>query len=108
MALGVTIVKVGVFGDLKYTIADLDWDSSYPTGGEALTPEQVGLTAVYGSFDVGSAAAATLKVDTRYDTTNEKIQAFGSNANAAVVEDAECVSTDDLSALTNRVLFLGI
>lgn len=107
MAVAVTIVKVGVFGDLKYTVADLAWDSSYPTGGEALTPEQLGLSVVVGSFDVGSAAAAALKVDTRYDTTNEKIQAFGSAANAGIVEDAEISSTDDLSALTNRVLFLG-
>lgn len=109
MALTVgTTVKDGVFGDLRYRIVPITWDSSYPTGGLALTPAQVGLTTIYGAESVGAGAAATAAVDISYDTTNQKLQAYGADGAAAGIATLkEIANTTNLSTVTTTILFLG-
>jgi hypothetical protein len=47
MALSLTEIERGVMGDLNYAILDIDFDSSYPTGGESLTANDVGMDAIH-------------------------------------------------------------
>ncbi len=46
MALTITEKNRSVFGNKKIVIADIDFDTSYPTGGEGLTAANLGLTGV--------------------------------------------------------------
>jgi hypothetical protein len=110
MALTVAVpTKQGVIGDLKYTIVNITWDSSYATGGLALTAAAVGLTTVYGVLTLGSTGAGpTGLVEGNYDTANAKLQAFGGDGAAAtIVQLKEITSTTNLSAITSILLFIG-
>lgn len=46
MAANVAIVKRLKMGNAKASIVDITFDSSYPTGGESVTPQQVGLEVI--------------------------------------------------------------
>jgi hypothetical protein len=97
----------GGFGDLKVSIADVTFDSSYATGGEALTPEQVGLTAILGAFTVGI-VSGTFYVAVSFDATNAKLMAFGGDGAAAgIAQLKEVASAVDLSACRLKVCFIG-
>jgi hypothetical protein len=110
MALTVaTPTKVGVIGDLKYTFVTITWDNSYPTGGLALTPGQVGLTQVLGvqGFGTGGAASTAL-VEVSYDTTNSKLQAFGADGAAAGIANLkEIPNATNIATITTNCLFVG-
>lgn len=87
--MGLTLAKVddGVRGDQRYSVYTATFDSDYASGGESLTPANVGLwkidyvnaeiTAVGGTVNVASAA---------YDATNQKLQLFDETP-AAVTGD---------------------
>lgn len=109
MALTVAApTKQGVFGDLRYVIVNITWDSSYPTGGLALTPKQVGLNQILGCESIGAGAAATAAVDISYDTTNQKLQAFGADGAAAGIANLkEIANATNLSTITTTAIFLG-
>ena len=47
MALTITVNKRGIIGDLRYADISLAWDSSYPTGGESLTPADAGFDSFH-------------------------------------------------------------
>lgn len=46
MALTTTFVRRSVFGNRRVTVADVDFDSSYPTGGESLTATNLGMSVL--------------------------------------------------------------
>lgn len=48
MSATVSIVKRIKMGNAKASIVDITFDASYPTGGESVTPGQVGLEVVQG------------------------------------------------------------
>lgn len=78
--------------------AILAFDSSYPTGGESLTPEQVGLTQIEGMAVIGGNAGYSLE----YDINNSKVKVF----DGAGTEVPDTTGLDqDLSAV--RVIFYG-
>ena len=95
-------------GNLKAVLVDLTFDSSYPTGGEVLTPSLVGLTTI---VHVSSAYALhstpTTAVGVVWNPATGKLIALYSTANASNVPIAEAGSTDDLSAFTCRCMIYG-
>lgn len=107
MALGtVTVVKQGIFGDMKYTFADvqLTAGANYTTGGEPFDVAQIpGCTGtLYGVDIVGGAGGnGYLPV---WDSTNKKLMVFqGDNANAAAAPAIQVPGNTNLSAVTVRV-----
>jgi hypothetical protein len=46
MALTLTVNNEGVVGDLRYKVLSVAFDSSYPTGGESLTPGDLGWDSI--------------------------------------------------------------
>lgn len=108
MALTVAApARQGVIGNFRYSIVDITWDSSYATGGEALTPAQVGLSEILYCTDVGNYDAQG-KTVVAYDAANDKLAAYGGDGGAAgVVNLKEVANATDLSTVTQTVLFLG-
>lgn len=134
MAASVTVKKKNKFGNGYAVTADVTFDSSYPTGGEALTAQQFGLTVI--DFVLPSPAAGYIF---EFDHANSKLKAFtptavsmsgtagvagadntvvavsatsigvsGAGVAAAVKNAAaEVANTTDLSAVTVRVLAVG-
>lgn len=100
MALTVSIVEKFVVGSRLGVVADITFDSSYTTGGEDITPQQLGFRNSLSYFSSGVARnATTASLDVRHNRTVGKIQAFTSNA--------EVASTTDLSAYVVRVFAIG-
>ena len=121
MALTVTAVKritkrADEFGGIKLGIFDIDFDSSYPTGGEAIAASNFQWTGLYGltmlgttyfarSWLYGMTPRATTDTEAaagyyiRYDQENAKLMAYD-----AAGQEAD---TTDLSGVTARVLAVG-
>lgn len=83
MSLTVSEIARSVFGNKRIVISEVTFDSSYATGGEALTAATLGLSTIDALFvDAGAAAAGTTGVVVKYDKTNSKLQAFGAPASS--------------------------
>lgn len=95
MAATVTIVKRSKYLNRKVTIADVALDNSYPTGGEAVTPSQFGLSSIDQVIIDGGNGYRP-----QFDYTNNKIKVYTSAG-------TETTNTTDLSALTLRVQAVG-
>ena len=106
MALTVTPRQNFVIGDRRAVIADVDFDSSYPTGGEDLLPTTLGFTSRADFVLVEPAGGYTFE----YDHTNSKVIARqGDNPNAAAAPAVQVPNTTNLSAVTGvRVLAIGV
>jgi len=134
LSASVAIKKTFKFGNGRGVVADVAMDSSYPTDGEALTPQQFGLTVL--NFVLPSPASGYLF---EFDHANSKLKAFtptslsmagtagtaGANntvmkvsdtaigvsgtGTAAAVKNAatEVANATDLSAVTVRVIAIG-
>lgn len=87
-----------------YVVCDIDFDSSYPTGGESLTPGNVGLVGI--DFCVITAKSGYVF---EYDYTNQKLMAYWPDYNettAGVL--VEVANTTDLSGVTDvKGFFIG-
>lgn len=68
MALAIASLKKDVFGNKRVHSGQITFDSSYPAGGEALTPETLGLHVVESFYAVGAAGFYF-----EYDYTNKKL-----------------------------------
>lgn len=95
---------VGTPGTFRETVYDVTLDSSYPTGGEAISGKDVGLFSIYGLEAIGVSTVAGTAPTTGYtfqwDFKNGKLQVFSSGGsvgahshslllkNAAVVDGA--------------------
>jgi hypothetical protein len=96
MALVVTMKKMLKASNIKINTIDVAFDNSYPTGGETLTPQQMGLSNV----------EAVIPLNTKgymmeYDAANKKLMAYyGDNNNANDGPMVEVADTTDLSAIT--------
>lgn len=71
MALTITIIKRSNIGGAKAVVADIDFDSSYPTGGESLTAANLGLDTV--SLVLASPKSGFTY---EYDYTGSKLKAL--------------------------------
>jgi hypothetical protein len=96
MALTVRKVASFVSGDRRTVVADVTFDNSYVTGGEALTARDFGLTLALTS--VHPAPTITGHV-CPYDAANSKLMAFRGGS--------EIANATDLSTVTTRVTAVG-
>jgi len=137
--MSVTLTKVAdsdnVVGRFRSVMYDMAFDNSYPAGGEAITPANVGLSKILG-VTVKGGNAAHPKLIYGWDTTNNKLLAFfptggataaptslanpivtTGSATASAVDavtpnitpgqGVEVGATADLSSITLRVEFIG-
>lgn len=97
--MALTVAQVGntaVMGNLKAVVADITFDSSYPTGGEDLNPSTLGLSFV--RFLVADGSEGYNLV---YDYANSKLLAYGSTAGT------EVAAATNLSTVSCRVFAVG-
>lgn len=96
---------LGGAGNRNINICDIDFDASYATGGEALTPATVGMQ----QFDLVLCESAVGYVF-RYDYTANTLLAYWADNNG--VADSALIQVPDttnLSAVTNvRTLIIGV
>ena len=116
MALTITEIHRSVFGNKRVITADVDFDASYPTGGEALAPADVGLAGfdivLTSAMSISNTAtpntAADLGHTPTYDYTNEKIIMTYSDLNgSADGPSIEVANAVDLTGVRARVLIVG-
>lgn len=106
--MGLTITKIPIptqpqrVGQQLCVECDILFDSSYPTGGESLTPAMAGLTKI-------TAVETQPSVDGRvfeYDLTGQKLLAFQSAGSAAAL--AQVPDTTSLVATTTHAKIYGL
>jgi len=89
----------GIARGIRFRIATITFDSSYPTGGEAVQASDFNLNGIYfigfGGFDADAAAGYF----PRFDIENSKIEVHD--------YDSEVANTTDLSALEFTALVIG-
>ena len=78
------------------------FDNSYPTGGEAITAANFGLSRI-DAVVVGSNSGAG--VDAVWDAANSKLKLFDEDGTSGI--SAEFASTGDASANTATILVFG-
>lgn len=104
MAISASQVFTTKAGKKRMVATEVTLDSSYPTGGEAITAAQLGLSrvdAVMCSTNTGHVA--------QYDKTNAKIKMYYADYDA--VADGALIqvpNTTDLSAVTVLCLAFGV
>jgi hypothetical protein len=108
MALTVTVIKRNVVGAQKEVIADVTFDSSYPSGGEAFIPNDVDKSVPTAAGNVFHWVAITNNDATladhrlvSYDHTNQKLFMITTLSSGA---NAEAANASNQSAVTVRVL----
>ena len=85
----------------KFTIKRIQFDSSYPTGGESLTAGDLGFTAIHAvMIDTETSGYVA-----QYDYSNEKVEVYEAGADGAALD--EVGNTTDLSAVYIRVVAYG-
>lgn len=79
---------VGVQGTIRETFYDVTFDASYPTGGEAIAPNEVGLgTVIHGAEVIGqrlTSGAATTAYVVSWDFIAKKLQVFSTASSGAI------------------------
>jgi len=86
----------------KFTIKRIQFDDSYPTGGEAVSAGDLGFKSLHMVIcDTESSGYVA-----QYDYSNEKIEMWEAGADGAALD--EVANTTDLSAVYVRVLAYGI
>lgn len=106
MALTITVPgnasdMTGVPGNNKYVIKTCTFDSSYATGGEALTAATLGLESIH----FVALSMENSGYVPQYDYTNAKIALYEAGADGAILD--EVASATDVSAVKVRVLAFG-
>lgn len=95
-----------VIGDLKMTVTNIVGDSSYPTGGSPITPQQLGLSAVL-------AAQAELFASTGANATSNTMSAVVSGGGGSVNlkcftnANAEVANATNISGVTWQIIAFG-
>lgn len=102
MAASVTVNERTVLGNQRVTFSTVTMDSSYPTGGESVTPAQLGLDSVSNAItNIKSIGSTTGNVAyTVYDISNEKVVVYDEG-------HAQVTSADDLSSLVVNITAFG-
>ena len=106
MALAITVPgnasdMTGVPGNNKYVIKTCTFDSSYATGGEALTATTLGLESLH--FIALSMEKSGYVA--QYDYSDEKVVLYEAGADGAILD--EVANTTDVSAVAVRILAFG-
>lgn len=93
-------------GPVKFSHRDVAFTGSYATGGESITPRDVGLRTishVLGVVTEGAGATAALPI--RYDRTNSKLQMY--EAAAAGSPGAEKGAEAYAASTSGQLTFVG-
>jgi hypothetical protein len=106
--MAVSVARVGelpyrITGTQKETVTDVTFDTSYPTGGEAITAADLGLNAVStGSVkcEVKAVGGTVNVANVIYDDTNKKLIVYDETP-------AEVADTSTLATLVVRVTARG-
>lgn len=102
MVLTLSKVRSTIIGNMRLKIYDVTFDNSYPTGGESLTPADLGLNHIEAIIAEGGA------YNFGYDYTNEKLKAFyGNNDAASDGPLVEVANATDLSSVSTRIVVIG-
>jgi hypothetical protein len=89
-------------GDLTFDVVDVTFDSSYPTGGEAITAADLGFTSVLGIVHLYAKSSASFSAQRSvYDPVGGKLKL----ESAAGVE---ATNASDQSAYVATVLVIGL
>lgn len=106
MALSHSILLRTVMGDKDVVLDAITFDSTYPAGGEAIAPADVGFATI-DAILVGAAAADAGAVGNvvKWDRTNAKLQLF--ETGAVVSTDLDEQNTADQSAKKCVALIFG-
>ena len=103
MAASVSIVSepARVEGNRRVTCADVTLDNSYPTGGESVTPAQLGLETIeFAIINVKSVGGTVNVANAYFDRANNKIKVYDETP-------AEAANASDLSTLVLQVVAYG-
>lgn len=112
MALTFTKVSdaAGVQGTIRETFYDVTFDSSYPTGGEAVSPREVGLgTVIHGAEVIGhrlTSGTPTTAYVVLWDYVTGKLQVFVTGTSADTVLN-EVANATSLATRIFRIRFVG-
>lgn len=102
MALTITQKVASVFGNARVGIYDIDFDNSYPTGGEAVSASSLGLSEIlYLSVIPRDAASGRLLYN--WDVANGKIQVLyptGGAAPSTTIVDPAYTTTSGATTVT--------
>ncbi len=85
-------------GALKAVFANITFDSSYPTGGEAIAATDIGLARIDGCVAAGQAAGSRLF---QWDQTNKKLLVF-------TAVGTEAANASDQSTIVADFIFFGV
>ena len=109
MALTLSPVSRTNFGDKRVRVYDVTFDSSYPTGGESLTPADVGLKIIHTvQGSPARNADGPLAHPIVYDYANSKLLAHQFDGSALSTQAFEEVAAGaDLSAFSTRLMIVG-
>ncbi|MGE4426040.1 MAG: hypothetical protein AB7G37_06290 [Solirubrobacteraceae bacterium] len=104
MALTVTVVERFNFGSVMANLIEVDFDDSYPTGGEAITAADCGMTEI--THMLPSVKGGYVLV---HDLANAKLMAFYGNYDGSDGPLIEVANETDLNPAINdaRLLVLG-
>lgn len=102
MALTTSVVNRNIEGARVAVTADLTFDSSYPTGGEAIVIDDLGLSVV----DICLVAPSAGYV-AEYVASTGKVIVYWVDTTTDGAAMAEVASTTDLSALVVRARVYG-
>ncbi len=107
MAATPVIVDRGAAGDLFFRVVDITLDASYPAGGYALTPQQLGLglNGVVYMVDPGT-VSKTGGWLIGWDYTNSKLQVFDGSG-AANSAQHEIAAATNVATVVVRCLVFG-
>lgn len=105
MALSFSEVVKTTLGHKRLVVTKATFDSSYPTGGEALAAADIGLQEINAIFaELGDTGYVI-----RHDKTNGKLMAYyGDNNNASDGPLIEVPNATNLSTLDVHLLVIGI
>lgn len=96
MALSFAAIEQHSSGTLRKVKTSITFDSSYVTGGEALTPQQLGLGEIVGPVEFDQAEDGYIF---KYDKANEKILVYAESDVPLVVNEEVTIVTDDVATL---------
>ena len=97
MSLTITNKEFAVFGSKRIVFCDIAFDASYPTGGESLTPGDLGLSVATHVSVAGNSGYVF-----EYDYTNEKVKAMTPTAaQAAVTTDKVTITASGSGSITD-------
>lgn len=102
MAVSVSDVTPNLAGK-RLSLAKITFDSSYPSGGEAVTAADFGLTYLENVVPLGAPDGFSFE----YDVANSKLLAYWVDTSVDGAAQAQVANTTDLSAVAGWFLGIG-